>query len=365
MAEAERPHHAGARKGAGTVRESRRPAGPRLSRVCRYPKRLAVPNITDDVFYLLPMFRCPITMSISDRDQSCAWHRWFALLFGALLLMSACGGDGGSSVSSPAAPSVPPAPAPPPNRVPTTSGQIPAQTIPAETLAQGESVRVDVAEYFSDPDGDPLTYETTSSDIEVATVSVSESVVSLIALRPGSVEITVSVRDPMGGTATLSFTVTIEGFTVSGTISDGRKRAPVLFGVPVWVGDSREEATLTGADGEYRLPNLWGDSFRLRCGERLPAPDDRSRGGSGPTRLIWFWSTRGNRRTRGRSFITPRMIEPSDPTSLRSVTYVGRADRSVFDRRVGLPRNRQRFPVRGRVCRSRGGHRGQSGIRQP
>ena len=29
------------------------------------------------------------------------------------------------------------------------------------------------------------------------------------------------------------------------------------------------------------------------------------------------------------------MIEPSDPTSLRSVTYAGRADRSVFDRRVG------------------------------
>ena len=120
---------------------------------------------------------------------------------------------------------------PAPNRAPTTSGQIPAQTIPAEALAQGESVRVDVAQYFSDPDGDPLTYEATSSDIEVATVSVSESVVSLTALNPGPAAISVSARDPGGGTATLSFAVTIGGFTVSGTVSDGRNRAPVLSGV--------------------------------------------------------------------------------------------------------------------------------------
>ena len=224
--------------------------------------------------------------------------------------------------------------APPPNRAPTTSGQIPAQTIPAETLAQGESVRVDVAEYFSDPDGDPLTYETTSSDVEVATVSVSESVVSLTALRPGSAEITVSVRDPAGETATLSFTVTIEGFTVSGTVSDGRKRAPVLSGVPVWVGDSREEATPTGADGEYRLPNLWGTvSVSVAANGYVPRTVEIEVEADHMLDLVLEHT--GEPPYAGTVFITPRMIEPSDPTSLRSVTYVGRADRSVFDRRVG------------------------------
>ncbi|MDE0476119.1 MAG: carboxypeptidase regulatory-like domain-containing protein [Gammaproteobacteria bacterium] len=193
---------------------------------------------------------------------------------------------------------------------------------------------MDVAEYFSDPDGDPLTYETTSSDMEVATVSVSESVVSLTAVRPGSAEITVSVRDPAGGTATLSFTVTIEGFTVSGTISDGRKRAPVLAGVPVWVGDSREEATQTGADGEYRLPNLWGTvSISVAANGYVPRTVEIEVEADHMLDLVLEHT--GEPPYAGTVFITPRMIEPSDPTSLRNVTYVGRADRSVFDRRVG------------------------------
>ena len=280
------------------------------------------------------MFRNSIMKSLSDRDHGCVQHRLFVLLSGVLLLMSACGGDGGTAVSSPATPSVPPAPAPPPNRAPTTSGEIPAQTIPAETLAQGESVLVDVAEYFSDPDGDPLTYETTSSDIEVATVTVSESVVSLTALRPGSAEITVSVRDPAGGTATLSFTVTIEGFTVSGTVSDGRKRAPVLFGVPVWVGDNRQEATPTGADGGYRLPNLWGTvSVSVAATGYVPQTVEIEVEADRTLDLVLEHT--GEPPYAGTVFITPRMIEPSDPTSLGSITYAGRADRTVFDRRVG------------------------------
>ena len=224
--------------------------------------------------------------------------------------------------------------APAPNRAPTTSGQIPAQTIPAEALAQGESVRVDVAQYFSDPDGDPLTYEATSSDIEVATVSVSESVVSLTALKPGPAAISVSARDPGGGTATLSFAVTIGGFTVSGTVSDGRNRAPVLSGVPVWVGGSREEATPTGADGRYRLPNLWGTvSVSVAATGYVPRTVEIEVEADRTLDLVLEHT--GEPPYGGTVSITPRMIEPSDPTSLGSVTYAGRANRTVFDRRVG------------------------------
>lgn len=256
--------------------------------------------------------------------------RPFALPIGALLLLGSCGGDGGRSPVP--VPSVPPAL--PPNRAPTTSGQIPAQTIPAETLAQGESVRVDVAQHFSDPDGDPLTYQATSSDIEVATVSVSESVVSVTALKPGPAAISVSARDPGGATATLSFAVTVEGFTVSGTVSDGRKRAPVLSGVPVWAGDSRGEATPTGADGRYRLPNLWGTvSVSVAAGGYVPRTVEIEVEADRTLDLVLEHT--GKPPYGGSAFITPRMIESSDPTSLRSVTYAGRADRTVFDRRVG------------------------------
>lgn len=249
----------------------------------------------------------------------------------ALTVFSITCGDGSRTPVGPTrAPTLPV----PTNRAPTTSGKIPEQTIPAETLAQGESVRVEVAQYFRDPDGDPLTYEATSSDIEVATVSVSESVVSLTPLKPGPAAISVSARDPQGGTATLSFAVTVEGFSVSGTVSDGRKRAPVLSGVPVWVGGSREGATPTAPDGRYLLLNLWGTvsisataSGYVRRTIELEVTADRT--------LDLVLEHTGEPPYRGTVSITPRMIEPSDPTSLRSVTYAGRAHRKVFDRRVG------------------------------
>ncbi|MCY4431513.1 MAG: carboxypeptidase regulatory-like domain-containing protein [Rhodospirillales bacterium] len=191
-----------------------------------------------------------------------------------------------------------------------------------------------MVQYFSDPDGDPLTYEATSSDIEVVTVSISESVVSLTALGPGPAAISVSARDPLGGSVTLSFAVTVEGFTVSGAVSDGRKQAPVLSGVSVWVGDSREEAKATGADGRYRLRNLWGTvSVSVAASGYVPRTVEIEVEADRTLDLVLEHT--GRPPYGGSAFITPRIIESSDPTSLRGVTYVGRADRTVFDRRVG------------------------------
>ena len=254
--------------------------------------------------------------------------RLFAL---ALALVSIACGEGSES---PVAPPPPIASAPEPaNRAPTAVGQIPPQTIAAETLAQGESVWLDVAQYFTDPEGDPLTYEAASSDIEVATVSVSESVVNLTAVKPGPAVIRVSARDPRGGTATLSFAVTIEGFTVSGAVSDGRKRAPVLAGVPVRVEGSREEATATGADGRYELPHLWG-TVSISVSPTGYAPRTVEIEVEADRTLDLVLEHSGEPPYGGTVFMTPRMIEPSDSTSLVSVAYAGRAHRQVFDRRV-------------------------------
>lgn len=253
-----------------------------------------------------------------------------AALLAALLAFAV----GCSDSPSPTAPTPEPLPSPPANRAPITRENPPAQTIPAETLAHGGSVRVDLAQYFSDPDGDPLTYEATSSDIEVVTVSVSESAVELTAMRPGLAAISISAHDPRNGSATASFAVTVEGFTVSGKVSDPRKRAPVLSGVSVWTGGSREEATPTGADGRYRLPHLWGTVFvSVAASGYVPQTVKIEVGADLTLDLVLEHS--GIPPYGGSVFMTSRMIEPSDPTLLQAVTFAGRARRTVFDRRVG------------------------------
>ena len=64
-------------------------------------------------------------------------------------------------------------PTPPANRAPNATGSIAAQTVPA-----GESVTVDVASNFTDPDGDALTYAASTSNAGVATAAVSGSSVT-------------------------------------------------------------------------------------------------------------------------------------------------------------------------------------------
>ena len=91
------------------------------------------------------------------------------------------------------------------NRAPVTAG-----TIPAQTVTEGESQSVDVESYFSDPDGDVLTYSATSSATGVATVSVSGSTVAITAVSPGEASVTVTATDPGGLSVAHSFVVTVE-----------------------------------------------------------------------------------------------------------------------------------------------------------
>ena len=90
-----------------------------------------------------------------------------------------------------------PPPPPPPNRAP-----VPAGSIPAQTVAVAETAAVDVSAYFSDPDGDALSYTAETSDAGVAEVSVSGSTVTVSAVGRGSATVTVTATDPGGLTAT-------------------------------------------------------------------------------------------------------------------------------------------------------------------
>ena len=75
------------------------------------------------------------------------------------------------------------------NRAPTTSG-----TIPDAEIAKLDHV-VDVASYFSDPDGDTLSYSASSDDTGVATVAVSGSEVTVSRVAAGTATITVTASD--------------------------------------------------------------------------------------------------------------------------------------------------------------------------
>ena len=93
----------------------------------------------------------------------------------------ACGGD--ETVT----------PAPQANRPPAATG-----TIPAARIFVDETVTVDVSGYFSDPDGDRLSYDATVSPGTVASASVAGSVVTIVGLGAGQGTVTVTARDPGG-----------------------------------------------------------------------------------------------------------------------------------------------------------------------
>ena len=95
-------------------------------------------------------------------------------------------------------------PAPTPNQAPLASGAIQPQTV-----AVGQTVTVDVSSYFTDPDGDALTFTAASSNAATASVAVSGGVVTVTAAARGVVTVTVTARDPGGLSAQLAFTVTV------------------------------------------------------------------------------------------------------------------------------------------------------------
>ena len=63
-------------------------------------------------------------------------------------------------------------------------------------MQPGDSVTVDVSEYFSDPDGDDLTFTASSDNEEVATAEMSGSILTIAAIAPGEAQLTVTATDP-------------------------------------------------------------------------------------------------------------------------------------------------------------------------
>ncbi len=93
---------------------------------------------------------------------------------------------------------------PQPNRAPRPVG-----SIPPHEIRTGETATVDASTYFTDPDGDPLAYSASSSDIGIASVQVFGATLELTGVRKGVVDITVTAADQDGLAATQSFQMTV------------------------------------------------------------------------------------------------------------------------------------------------------------
>ncbi|MDE2942979.1 MAG: hypothetical protein OXT63_02075, partial [Gemmatimonadota bacterium] len=91
-----------------------------------------------------------------------------------------------------------------PNRAPAPTG-----TLPGLDLIVGESRTVDVSGAFSDPDGDALTYTAVSSKAGVASVAVSGTVVTVIAVGAGDADVTAIATDGGGLSATQMLAVSV------------------------------------------------------------------------------------------------------------------------------------------------------------
>ena len=92
------------------------------------------------------------------------------------------------------------------NRGPQASGTVPSQQL----QVGGDAATVNVAQYFSDPDGDTLTYDAASSDTDTVTTGVSGSSVTLTPVAAGTANVTVTASDPAGLNATQAIAVNVE-----------------------------------------------------------------------------------------------------------------------------------------------------------
>ena len=101
----------------------------------------------------------------------------------------------------------------------------PTGTLQDRTLSvHADDLVLDLSTVFEDPDGNDLTYTVTSSDADLATVTLSGSILSIDPLAPGTVTVAVRVVDPGGLSALRLITVKVArdyGVTDYDTDDDG------------------------------------------------------------------------------------------------------------------------------------------------
>ena len=206
-------------------------------------------------------------------------------------------------------------------------GVLPAMT---ELTAWGETVQL-TAEAF-DANGHGVAGAVFSWESADALVAEVDALGLVSGIGEGVATITASA-----GAASGSAIVTVPPtFTLSGTVRDSRRNGPMLAGAVVRLKNGDREPMVIGPDGRYRFPNVWGTvTVRVIAGPthvtetvEIAMDEDRT--------LDFDLEHTGVPPSSGTASISTRVIEPSDPTTLGSITYVGRGERLVYDRRPAM-----------------------------
>ena len=121
-----------------------------------------------------------------------------------------------------------------PNRPPRAVG-----TIPDQDIFEDDTLSLDVEDYFTDPDGDELTYTIRSWRPSVATATMSGSTATIVGVSEGSTPMTVTATDPGDLFAIQTFDVNVsvrESFDLEMRFTSSVSRT-----VRSHVGDARDE----------------------------------------------------------------------------------------------------------------------------
>ncbi len=166
-------------------------------------------------------------------------------------------------------------------------------------------------------------------------MTVEESTAIIAAENLGRADIQVTARDPEGETATQPFSVTVEApaFILSGTVSDRRRNGPVLAGAVVRLDNGQQESTRTDRDGRYRFGNVSGTVTVTASAEPSHVAETVEVTMEADRTIDFALEHTGIPPYAGTIFITPDILGPADPTSLRDITYAGRGERLIYDRR--------------------------------
>ena len=122
-------------------------------------------------------------------------------------------------------------------------------------------------------------------------------------------------------------------FTLSGTVTDSRIEGLPISAAVVRADYADQTSLTTTKDGRFRIENIHGTVKLTVTAEphfkststQLVMDRDRT--------LDFDLDHTGSPPYHGTVFITSNVLQPSDPTSLQSVTYIGRGERAIYDRR--------------------------------
>ena len=200
----------------------------------------------------------------------------------------------------------------------------------AYLTAWGETVQL-TAEAF-DANGHRVIGAVFSWESAKALVAEVDTLGLVSGIGEGEATVTASA-----GAASGSAKVTVPAtYILSGTVRDSRHNGPMLAGAVVRLENGKRESMVIGPDGRYRFPNVWGTvTVRASAGPthvtetvEITVGEDRT--------LDFDLEHIGAPPYPGTVFISPRVIEPSDPTRLGNITYGGRGERIVWDARVHM-----------------------------